>query len=32
MPVNRYKIKPDEGKDFREVDFGTIPQTYRKNI
>ena len=23
-PVNRYKIKPDEGKEFREVDFGTI--------
>ena len=23
-PVNRYKIKPDEGKVFREVDFGTI--------
>ena len=20
-PVNRYKIKPDEGKEFREVDF-----------
>ena len=26
-PVNRYKIKPDEGKEFREVDFGTIPQS-----
>ena len=25
-PVNRYKIKPDEGKEFRDVDFGTIPQ------
>ena len=23
-PVNRYKIKPDEGNEFREVDFGTI--------
>ena len=23
-PVNKYKIKPDEGKEFREVDFGTI--------
>ena len=23
-PVNRYKIKPDEGKEFREIDFGTI--------
>ena len=25
-PVNRYKIKPDMGKKFREVYFGTIPQ------
>ena len=25
-PVNRYKIKPDMGKEFREVDFCTIPQ------
>ena len=25
-PVNRYKIKPDEGKEFREVDFGAIPE------
>ena len=23
-PVNSYKIKPDEGKEFREVDFVTI--------
>ena len=23
-PVKRYKIKPDEGKEFREVDFGAI--------
>ena len=23
-PVNRYKIKPDEGKEFRELDSGTI--------
>ena len=22
-PVNRYKVKPNEGKEFREVDFGT---------
>ena len=21
-PVNRYKVKPNEGKEFREVDFG----------
>ena len=25
-PVNRYKIKPDMGKEFREVDFGAVPQ------
>ena len=25
-PVNRYKIKPDTGKKFRELDFGTVPQ------
>ena len=25
-PVNRYKIKPDTGKEFRELDFGTVPQ------
>ena len=25
-PVNRYKIKPNEEKEFREVDFGTILQ------
>ena len=25
-PVNRYKVKPDMGKEFREVDFGTVPQ------
>ena len=25
-PVNRYKIKPDEGKECREVDFGAIPE------
>ena len=29
-PVNRYKIKPDEGKEFREVDFGTIPENLQK--
>ena len=23
-PVNRYKIKPDEGREFGEVDFGAI--------
>ena len=25
-PVNRYKVKPNEEKDFREVDFGTNSQ------
>ena len=29
-PVNRYKIKPDGGKEFREVDFGTIPQNLQE--
>ena len=23
-PVNRYKIKPDMGKEFRELDFGAV--------
>ena len=25
-PINRYKIRLDMGKEFREVDFDTIPQ------
>ena len=25
-PVNRYKVKPNEEKEFREVDFGTNSQ------
>ena len=25
-PVNRYKMKPNEEKEFREVDFGTTMQ------
>ena len=29
-PVNRYKIKPDEGKEFREVDFGTVPENLQE--
>ena len=29
-PVNRYKIKPDEGEEFREVEFGTIPQNLQE--
>ena len=28
--VNRYIIKPDEGKEFREVDFGTIPENLQE--
>ena len=24
--VNRYKIKPDKGREFKELDFGIIPQ------
>ena len=29
-PVNRYKIKPDTGKEFRELDFGTVPQSLQE--
>ena len=29
-PVSRYKIKPDKGKEFREVDFGTVPQNLQE--
>ena len=29
-PVNRYKIKPDEGKEFREADFGAIPENLQE--
>ena len=25
-PVNRYKVKPEMGRKFRELDFGTVPQ------
>ena len=25
-PVNRYKAKPEMGREFRELDFGTVPQ------
>ena len=25
-PVNRYKVKPNEEKEFRDIDFGTILQ------
>ena len=29
-PVNRCKIKPDMGKEFRELDFGTVPQNLQE--
>ena len=29
-PVNRYRIKPDMGKEFRELDFGTVPQNLQE--
>ena len=29
-PVNRYKIKPDMGKEFRELDFDTVPQNLQE--
>ena len=29
-PVNRYKIKVDTGKEFRELDFGAVPQNLQE--
>ena len=29
-PVNRYKVKPDTEKEFRELDFGTVPQNLQE--
>ena len=29
-PVNRYKVKPDMGKEFRELDFGTVLQNLQE--
>ena len=29
-PVNRYKVKPDMGKEFRELNFGTVPQNLQE--
>ena len=26
-PVNRYKTKPNEEREFKEIDFGTVPQS-----
>ena len=30
--VNRYKIKPDMGREFKELDSGITHKKYRKNI
>ena len=29
-PVNRYKVKPEMGREFRELDFGTVAQNLRE--
>ena len=29
-PVNRYKVKPEMGKEFRELDFGAVPQNLQE--
>ena len=29
-PVNRYKVKPEVGREFRELDFGTVPQNLQE--
>ena len=29
-PVNRYKVKPDMGKELGELDFGTVPQNLQE--
>ena len=29
-PVNRYKVKPEIGREFREIDFGTVPQNLQE--
>ena len=29
-PVNRYKVKPDTGKEFRELNFGTVSQNLQE--
>ena len=28
--VNRYKVKPETGREFRELDFGTVPQNLQE--
>ena len=30
--MNRYKSKPDADREYVELDFGTTPQNYKKNI
>ena len=30
--MNRYKSKPDANIEFKELDFGTAPQNYKKNV
>ena len=32
QPVNRYKTKSTEEREFREVEFGTVLQAYKMNI
>ena len=29
-PVNRYKVKPEMAREFRELDFGTVPQNLQE--
>ena len=29
-PVNRYKVNPDTGKEFRKIDFGTVPDNLQE--
>ena len=29
-PINRYKVKPDTGQEFRELDFVTVPQNLQE--
>ena len=29
-PINRYKVKPEMGREFTELDFGTVPQNLQE--
>ena len=29
-PVNRYNVKPDMGREFRDIDFGAVPQNLQE--